>query len=305
VLFLRDPNSFCNFLLNEVQKRGASVRYPVKALRTVSSSTDGSLEGLIISCTKKVQPDTPSSSDESTIEISLPCTHILISAGPWSRSVFSTLFPATGYNLPIMSQAGHSIVLRSALYPTPSSSSSSQNTGRADVCHAVFAHLNGLRWYPEIFSRANGDIWLGGLNSYSIPLPEVATEVKELPDDLKEIMKVAEDIVTGSKFVDISQSTDRSDSNLAASQSVSDKVTIIKTGLCHRPVTPAGIPILDRIPDAELAGLRTRRGGDGGVFIAAGHGPWGISQSLGTGKVMAQMMLGEKTSADVSYLGLQ
>ena len=44
---------------------------------------------------------------------------------------------------------------------------------------------------------------------------------------------------------------------------------------------------------------------DGGVFIAAGHGPWGISHSLGTGKVMAEMLEGEELSADVGALGMQ
>jgi glycine/D-amino acid oxidase-like deaminating enzyme len=33
----------------------------------------------------------------------------------------------------------------------------------------------------------------------------------------------------------------------------------------------------------------TRGTREGGVFIAAGHGPWGISLSLGTGKVMSEI----------------
>lgn len=85
---------------------------------------------------------------------------------------------------------------------------------------------------------------------------------------------------------------------------------VISSGLCHRPVTSGGKPIIAKIKD-EVLGLKankndvTREGNNGGgVFVAAGHGPWGISMSLGTGKVMAEMILGMKTSADVSRLGI-
>jgi len=40
------------------------------------------------------------------------------------------------------------------------------------------------------------------------------------------------------------------------------------------------------------------------VFLAAGHGPWGISNSLGTGKVMSEMIEGQETSVDIRGLGL-
>jgi glycine/D-amino acid oxidase-like deaminating enzyme len=65
------------------------------------------------------------------------------------------------------------------------------------------------------------------------------------------------------------------------------------------------VPILSQIPDEDLGGTVTKPGADGGVFVAVGHGPWGISQSLGTGKVMAEMIEREKTSANVGALGMQ
>ena len=36
-----------------------------------------------------------------------------------------------------------------------------------------------------------------------------------------------------------------------------------------------------------------RRGESGGVFVAAGHAVWGISLAPGTGKVVAEMVLGQ------------
>jgi glycine/D-amino acid oxidase-like deaminating enzyme len=57
---------------------------------------------------------------------------------------------------------------------------------------------------------------------------------------------------------------------------------------------------VSRVPDSELGGLTTR----GGVFVSAGHGAWGISQSLGTGLVLAEMMEGKPTSANIDALVL-
>lgn len=75
-------------------------------------------------------------------------------------------------------------------------------------------------------------------------------------------------------------------------------------GLCFRPVTNRGTPILGRIPDERLGSIGTRGGSEGGVWLAAGHGPWGISLSLGSGKIMAEMIQGRSTSVSVSGLGL-
>jgi glycine/D-amino acid oxidase-like deaminating enzyme len=48
----------------------------------------------------------------------------------------------------------------------------------------------------------------------------------------------------------------------------------------------------------------TRGRGEGGVFIAAGHGAWGIAQSLGTGLCLAELIEGGKTSANITALTL-
>jgi len=65
-------------------------------------------------------------------------------------------------------------------------------------------------------------------------------------------------------------------------------------------VSPTGKPILARIHEADLGdGVKV----GGGVFVAGAHGPWGISLSLGTGWVMAEMILGRETSVDVKALG--
>ncbi|CZR63816.1 uncharacterized protein PAC_13713 [Phialocephala subalpina] len=83
-----------------------------------------------------------------------------------------------------------------------------------------------------------------------------------------------------------------------------DGVEVLREGLCFRPVTRRGTPILSRIEDKLLGNIGTRGGGEGGVWVASGHGPWGITNSLGTGKVMSEMITGKETSVDISGLGL-
>lgn len=67
---------------------------------------------------------------------------------------------------------------------------------------------------------------------------------------------------------------------------------VLREAVCWRPISARGTPYLGNIREEQ------------GVWIAAGHGMWGISLSLGTGKVMAELLQGKKTSADVSKLAL-
>ncbi|KAK0668610.1 FAD dependent oxidoreductase-domain-containing protein [Cercophora samala] len=71
---------------------------------------------------------------------------------------------------------------------------------------------------------------------------------------------------------------------------------VVREGLCFRPVTEWGAPIVSRITQEDI-GINA---GYGGVWVAAGHGPWGIAMSLGTGVVMAEMVEGVKTSVNLS-----
>lgn len=151
-------------------------------------------------------------------------------------------------------------------------------------CHAVFT-TSSDGFSPEIFSRVGEEIYIAGLNDERMPLPDLATEVRSKPESVAALKRVAEKLL----------GKDGSD--------VSD-LEVVREGVCFRPVTESGNPILARVPDQDLGGVETKEGVEGGVYIAAGHGPWGISMALGTGKVMQEMMEGEDMSADVSRLGL-
>lgn len=188
---------------------------------------------------------------ESGTETDVPCTNIVIAAGAWSPQVFATLFPQSPLEIPVSSLAGHSLVVRSPRW-----------TAERDAeigCHAIF--VEGRSGYsPEIFSRAGGHIYIAGLNSASEPLPPLATDSR-----------------SGISRSAIGQLRATACEILGQGQT-EDDLEVVREGLCFRPTTRSGSPIVSRIPDANLGdGISTRSAAEGGVYLAAGHGPWGIS----------------------------
>ncbi|KAL1310834.1 hypothetical protein AAFC00_001070 [Neodothiora populina] len=203
----------------------------------------------------------------------LPCTKLVVSAGSWSPRVFATLFPESLTKIPISSLAGHSVVVRSPRWTKEHESHGS---------HAVFTTDSDDDLSPEIFSRPGEEIWCGGLNHAELPLPERPTDFA--PDDAS----IERLLVASRKLVGVPPGQ-------------SDDLIILRKGLCSRPASAKGTPFISRIEDEKLGGPRFP---EGGVFLSSGHGPWGISLSLGTGKVTAELVEGRRTSADISRLGL-
>ena len=201
----------------------------------------------------------------------VPCTSLVIAAGAWSSIVLQTLFPKSNMRAPISSLAGHSLILRSSHWPPPVLDATDPGPGRQE-CHAVFTTEAEGGYSPEIFSRMpNGEVYLAGLNSSTYPLPKVANER-----------------VIDEKAIAVLKKTAR--------RLCGDDVDIVREGLCWRPVTKRGTPI--------IAELNEVLGDDGkGTFLAAGHGAWGISLSLGTGYCVAGMVQRKDMSEHVGRLG--
>lgn len=204
----------------------------------------------------------------------MPCSRIVIAAGAWSPRVFSTLFPASSSRIPVSPLGGHSLLVRN---PHHSAAEPDQ-----EVCHAVFA-TDTLGFSPEWFARTGGELYLAGLNATNIALPELATDVKPSDRAVAQLTECAKAMML----------------NVPGKQ-----LQVLREGLCFRPVTSSGRPLVSRIGDEKLGGVRTKGGAQGGVFIAAGHGAWGISHAPGTGLVMAELIEDRPTSAKVEALQL-
>jgi glycine/D-amino acid oxidase-like deaminating enzyme len=264
-----DPRRLCEFLLRECVERGVKLHHPARPVG-VSTDEKGELVGVRIVHVA------------SSAEMELPCARLIVTAGAWTGQVFRALFPRSELEVPIRSLAGHSLVVRS-----PRWHAGLEGNG----CHAVFAAHNSKEFCPEMFSRVGGHIYFAGLNSSDLPLPDAAAG-KATPDgeSLEQLRQAAKEMLGPGEGVE---------------KGAEDDLEIVREGLCFRPVTPWGTPIISRICDRDLgAGTVTRPGADGGVFIAAGHGPWGIAMGLGTGMVLAEMVQGREPSADVGGLAL-
>ena len=115
----------------------------------------------------------------------------------------------------------------------------------------------------------DGCIYLAGLNSSTYPLPPIASERAVDPESVAVLRKTARRLL-------------------------GDGFAVVRAGVCWRPVARKGVPII-----AELGG-----DGEEGVIVCAGHGPWGISNSLGSGYCVAKMVEGEDVERYVGRLGL-
>ena len=188
--------------------------------------------------------------------------------------------------------------MKSPRYKTPFIDPYKRNIGGGDdnwLCYSIYAgptrHWNfATEAFARLARNGESEIWLGGVNDSKLPLPEVATDVKGLIDP-KNIAIVRRTIV---------QLTGLSEEGRELHE---DDLETVRESLCFRPVSQSGKPIVTKIEGSDLGGLNVGDGG-GGVWIASGHGPWGISLSLGTGLVLSELIEGKQTSADISHLGL-
>ncbi|MCJ1476985.1 hypothetical protein MMC13_005656 [Lambiella insularis] len=256
---ISDPLRLSRFLLSTCLEMGVNLHQPSRPV-SLNKDSDGTVTSIVIT-----SPDDPQTT------ITVPCSRLIITAGAWTPRVFKTLFPTSRKSIPITSLAGHSLLVRSPRWNIGDELKTSGG------CHAVFT-TDETGYSPEIFSRVGGEIYVAGLNSATLPLPELATDRKIDPKSI-EVLKTTAKRLLG--------------------RDEEDDLEIIREGLCFRPIGGKGTPIVGKVED-EALGLKTT----GGVWMAAGHGAWGISLSLGTGKVMSEMVEGRPTSADVSRLRL-
>jgi glycine/D-amino acid oxidase-like deaminating enzyme len=221
-------------------------------------------------------------------EYTLPCRNLVICAGPWTSLVYKTLFPSASVQPHVSALAGYSLLLRSPRHTLLHEHD--EYKGRSHAVFTTVSEESGGGFSPEIFSREGAEIYIAGLNLSDLPLPTRAEGSSAMieEDKMAQLKKVAV------RFL----------GELADDGTVDD-LEILREGLCFRPVCDSGLPIVSRVKDEHL-GLQSSHSAVGreigGVFVATGHGPWGISQSLGTGRVVADMVDGIEPEVDVSGL---
>lgn len=127
----------------------------------------------------------------------------------------------------------------------------------AAPAHAVFSEFisaDGRRLSPEIYARPD-EVYVCGVPSAD-PLPASPAEVAVDDADCELLRAVAAE----------------HSSALAAAP-------VTARQACFRSVTRDGLPVIGPVPGVD------------GVWIATGHGPWGILNAPATGEMVAEMIL--------------
>lgn len=270
-----EPKELCEFLLHACAAKGVKILLGTR-VKCLKKDEHGRMTGLEL--------------EKGVRRVTLPCRDIVITAGCWTPRVFETLL-GQRMKIGVKPLAGYSVVVRSPRYPRHIKHL--DQTGHpVDMAHSIFCPP-GPQWTysPEAMARmtrsGKPEIYVAGLNSETMKLPELAGQSKALmeSDKVKDIRRTAVALAGE----DVGDSLNK------------DDLEIVRESLCFRPVSESGVPIVSRVDGIEAAQQ------DGGVYVASGHGPWGITLSLGTGLVVAQLLAGMRPSdlsADISKMAL-
>ncbi|CAG8729492.1 7574_t:CDS:2 [Cetraspora pellucida] len=136
--------------------------------------------------------------------------------------------------------------------------------------HVCFVTLNlGRRFsQPEIYPRPNGEVYVSGECDES-PLPATANDYIPNPTAIKNLKNNINTL----------------------SPDILGNATVLHEQCCYMPISDDDKPLIGKVPWLD------------GVYLATGHSVWGILNSSGTGRVIAEMVLeGQAKFADVRAL---
>ena len=87
-----------------------------------------------------------------------------------------------------------------------------------------------------------------------------------------------------------------------------DELQLVSKGRAFRPATKSGLPVISEVTPSGLTNTATDTAqgpkSSSAVFVCWGHGSYGLTLGMGTGKLMSQLMRGEKPDLDLSLFTL-
>ncbi|KAI4698248.1 uncharacterized protein J4E84_001384 [Alternaria hordeiaustralica] len=276
-----DPAQFCQFLFKECKNLGVEFIFNANATSVQAAPRARHFTSIQI----KQQYHDP---------LNIPCKSLVIAAGPWSPHVFSLLFPHASLQLPMNStaSAGNHFRVRTPNWkPEDDVKGSEQVFFQSDV-----PGRQGL----DITSFSGGELYVGGWGAAPEELPELAEDVHAQSGEIERMKEVAKGYLRVPE---------------------GGELDVFAVGRCYRPLSTIGHPIVMKV-DWELLGMEDEswdrplpskqgrddqdgRYGPGGLFLNTAHFDDGVTLSLGSGKVMSELLMGLPPSVDTSGLGLR
>jgi len=213
------------------------------------------------------------------------CDNLIFAAGPRTGPLIKKMIPQFNHNLHETVNSGNWITVKADL--------ESEDQIRAEVIlDSIVGHQ------LEFVSRqdlATNEfvIWICGLNNETSPIGKVGERTEPDEEAIKKLIKYAREYLSNP------ESTKRGPQ-------------VLERGRNYRPTIDRDFPILAPIlcaevsnPDVSRSSFSSGRRNEGhsGIWVCTGHGKYGVSLAMGSGKLMSQMVLGKKTDLDVSMLG--
>ena len=213
---------------------------------------------------------------EKACEEEITCDRLLIAAGPWTAKLFKSVFPNANFDVPIEADTGsYSMLLRMSPQHLPER----EWLNKSVVLHSD--HMHSL----QLMVRKDGLIHAAtippvtlnfGSASVSGGIERVGNDLQNLEAEIQSMLSVPSEVIS--------------------------------RRACFSPITQSGLPIMSKVPSAWL-GLENdgihRGERKSAVYVMGGHGYWGVAASLGSGKLMAQLMLGRETDIDMTEFCLE
>jgi len=210
-----DPRLFCEALWVDAEAHGAEL-LTGRVDAVEGGAPGGGARGVVV---------------DGTL---VPGDTVVVAIGPWTGRLDLSLPRVLGVK-------GASIVLAAEV--------------PAQVVFSEFETRDGGRYAPEIYPRADGEVYVCGVPSRD-PLPATPEDVAANDEDCETLVRLA-----------------------AAHSSRLDGAEVTSRQGCFRAVTDDGLPLIGPIPGMPRA------------YVATGHGPWGILNAPATGEMLAEMIL--------------
>lgn len=212
--------------------------------------------------------------------IPIHCTKLLLACGPWTPIVYKTLFPSSPIRLQSSTDAGDWIVCKNPC-----------RTTQKTVAYVSFEAIVGEKM--EFAARNDGTIWVCGRRNHTASLPLPGQIAK--PDE-KMVQELLDRARTWLRLT------------CRCAKKHVDELQLVDKGRAFRPATKSGLPVISEVTPSELTGDLTNAAqspkSSTRVFVCWGHGSYGLTLGMGTGKLMGQLICGEKPDLDLSLFAL-
>ena len=250
------PYQFTTAMAELAKEKGADIRIGA-SVTGLNYTSDG----------KGVESVTYEDKNNDNKKETIPATDVIISAGPWTRSVYP---PA-----PIAALRAHSVTIK------PS---------RPVSAYALFTQIKLPAGFAQ--KQSGGGKLMRKIRGEQIVTPEIYTRPKN------EVYACGE----GDHLVPLPKSSDLVEVDESRCQDVVDYVSAISDELRDGEVTARQACYLPNVA-AGAGGPLVGHAGVKGLYIASGHTCWGIQNAPGTGKLMSEFVFdGDAKSAKVKNL---